>query len=840
MSFDTKMIEHPTSINKEIRINEKFSSIGLADYSTISLKSKSEPVKTEKIIKTSDFLSSLTGTNLDSNILPPNCRFVKHFPSGYIVVVEEQPAIRTISIDINVKLEYDKLIKNGKFSEYNLTKNTYTPRKFTLAFPYVVFFMSFSKNLDPLYTEVYFRTNQILGNADKLFKAPLLNIATDQTICLGGYVGRWSSLATAAQIVQSTFWTNIFNRDYTYNYEDYGDVPMVNTYVEWEYLTQVNPMFIFDVRWKEIPLTVYSTIERMANRCFSAGDKLVGYRKLCQIFEQPKETEKVSQDSERIFRDVSSQYFFGSDMFVINTGDSFDLHEKTFYIYSFLGPAGSITHVQIMSEDGKTIFYKTTKKTMEFLKKKIEEKRFVSQTTLPNSLEIKKGDILKFTYDWSATHSYKKVEFIRENIQGDMEVNLDGEILLVKSISKKAELFDINKPKIKGIELKVGEKYIFGELKECNSILNCYIGEYVDIDAIRNTIYARFKTTDGYKHYSFSSDHFFIKEENANISSSNIIRSGRTLYMSKPNKPRSYNGTLLNFSSRLATVNNSQYLTELINDDQLFISGADLDIEFSIGDNVVVANWVDPLDMLTVKTITGFVIKDEGLYFVLKDKNDNISEIQYITNNGRIFAGMIRKTVSRIDDLTVGTKIIAKKGYIPNFPKKDINIIVAFVIDTGGEPLVLCSNGCTLWYTDVIENFDKIPMTSSKWAKIQHVPIDVSKIKIQPGDIIKGTKYFENRAGYLVCSHKSYPGKLYIQNLDNYHIPSLKSLDNFMYAETVFDCIPEPRLPISKIKELGVYTGLPTFHGTYITKEYVKFAFVNTGKGVLDVSSICE
>jgi hypothetical protein len=80
-------------------------------------------------------------------------------------------------------------------------------------------------------------------------------------------------------------------------------------------------------------------------------------------------------------------------------------------------------------------------------------------------------------------------------------------------------------------------------------------------------------------------------------------------------------------------------------------------------------------------------------------------------------------------------KIISKEAYIYMFPKKDVNIIVAFIIDQMPEPLVFLSNGLTLWLSDVINKFTVIPMTSKKWSKLAHSPI-INEFKLQPGDIV--------------------------------------------------------------------------------------------------------
>jgi hypothetical protein len=136
-------------------------------------------------------------------------------------------------------------------------------------------------------------------------------------------------------------------------------------------------------------------------------------------------------------------------------------------------------------------------------------------------------------------------------------------------------------------------------------------------------------------------------------------------------------------------------------------------------------------------------------------------------------------------------KIKANKIKIQNFPKKDVNMIIGFIIDNNIEPLVLCSNGCTLFYSDVINNFEIIDKKSKKWNKLKINPIDMNKIKLQPGDIIKYHKNSLNR--YLVSMkyNELYLVKLY----DYYHsYHSHIYLNTINKNEIILDCIPNPRI----------------------------------------------
>ncbi len=129
-----------------------------------------------------------------------------------------------------------------------------------------------------------------------------------------------------------------------------------------------------------------------------------------------------------------------------------------------------------------------------------------------------------------------------------------------------------------------------------------------------------------------------------------------------------------------------------------------------------------------------------NITFILADRDGNLHQEKYVDGqNGFIYVGRIRKITNTFGKLTAGTKIKCKEAGIPHFPMKDVNIIIGFITDTDGpDPLVLCSNCCTLWYSDVLSKFQKITMKAKKWASLKHAPIDVSKIKYQAGDLVQG------------------------------------------------------------------------------------------------------
>jgi len=168
-------------------------------------------------------------------------------------------------------------------------------------------------------------------------------------------------------------------------------------------------------------------------------------------------------------------------------------------------------------------------------------------------------------------------------------------------------------------------------------------------------------------------------------------------------------------------------------------------------------------------------------------------------------------------------KIKCTQAKISNFPKKDINIIVAFLTEGLEEPLVLCSNGCTLWYSTVIEYFKIIPISSPKWKDLEHVPFDPKKINPQNGDVmyIDDMRDKPLRVTNLYGPRDEVAADLYDPIHNNYHIIGYKK-------HLTMDCIPLPRIAVTKKHSFTNNYGYHNMYGQTISDENSAFLILNT------------
>lgn len=859
MNPTKKAILTKDDLLQEIRINPKYANILYSDYEK-SKKGESTPKIRKKTMFTDDYASRFfPNTN---NIIPPNCRYIEKVHKGNIVIIEEPPAFRTIKASFNVEDELYRLEDRGKIEEFgyqNYMRNHRPPFKFTLAFPYVIFLLYINDYYELNSSEVYIRVQQMSGMSDYLLKIPMFNISENQGICLGDHASvRHRSLLHAIQNIIMTFWSAEFNTDYNYNYQAYRSVSQVNTYLEWQYLSKEDPMFIYDVDWIKMPYTIGESIKRMKRNFHIPDTNRVDYHDLSQMFFTPIDSGielkpyKRARKKYKLFFDTAQGSHLDENIFV-HIGDPFIFKNgKVSHIDSFGGFLES-DKIDFMQLDisGKKVLMKFTNKVRNFLLEQTKKSRFAEEATLSNGVKIKPGDILTHTLK-TGSKLYKKVEYIRRCRDNQLEAKLGADFYLVDGIEN-GELIDINAPDIFDLKLKKDQEYIYVNADGRTSPLrSCNIAKYQGIDVgRRNNLLLSFKLKGRSEPLNMKFDKVYdtppLYEKDSLRSIPGIFRVGRkilstqssidkTLMMDKSWKID--NQILFNGTNIRLVKPQPSFTKALVKDDTFSIVGPEYDVSFSIGDKVVASNWSDPIKMLTIKTIQGFVYNKEtgDISFALEDKKGILSHEQYVNGrDGLIYIGRIRKITNRVGRLQAGTKIIANEASIPNFPKKDVNIIIGFLIDTGTEPLVLCSNCCTLWLTDVITKFNKVTMKAKRWKTLQHTPIDVSKIKFQAGDIVNGNADYLTKFGFILHA-PSATRALRATPMEYYDdgYPPDYTFDRFFAKDCMFDYIPNPRISPSKIKTYGVTPGYINFHGSFVETRDSRFSLINN-RGVIDV-----
>lgn len=864
-----------TEMIDEIRINSHYTQHVTSE--TKSAKEKGTPKIRHHVTRTDGYLRKMSSGFGQQGILPPNCRYIEPLQNGNLVVIEEPPAYRTITVDYPMRYEIAELKKEGKLEQYGIDAEFYkdnhnSPFKFTLAFPYTIFILMFDKYSSLMMGQVYLRNARLAGYSDYLLKMPMMNISSEQSICFGDKASKHhQSLNAAIEHTIMVFWSAQFNGDYTYNYTAYKAIPGINSYIEWQALSQIDPMFIYNVDWIKMKPTLHSTITTLKDQYNNNARGNLQYRELSRLFTRAADTGKTEKPTPKarkkksLFYDIAQGIYLTST-FYIHVGDPIAWGKKTAFINSFIGfhDSDKIRYVQIELEDKRLINVRLTKKAKTFIYESIKKLRYEEQGTLKNGTVIKEDDIVVIKNHLN-NEVYKRVYFIRKTRDGITEARLGNSFYILENTE--GVVLDMEKPTYYGLELNKEDEYIIFTTMNSGGIMNP--GQHVKFNGItvnegNNNLLLDFKTAGKGR-----VDHPIIVDAQATtqkplykIDNTKIMppifRCGRRLLTYKFDSkcvsgyawgtPEgiAFNN---NYSTSAPTVKD---ITEhlLINDGTtLHIESFDLDITFNVGDKVVYADWENPINMLIPRTIEAFKTdsRTQQLEFVLSDKDGKLTQVKYITGTGSsgtsapyIHIGKIRKISNTFGRVSAGTKIIAEKGYIPHFPKKDVNIIIGFITDTGGDdPLVLCSNCCTLWFSEMMENFKRVTLKSKRWVDLPHAPIDITKIKLQSGDLLFGASDFTSNAGWMVSKVNRYknPRILSLEAFASH--PSDYKLDNYVKNHTIFDCIPNPRIGQSEQAKLDPVNAWPNFHGLFMESKVSPYIFLKDERSVINVQSSC-
>ena len=462
---------------------------------------------------------------------------------------------------------------------------------------------------------------------------------------------------------------------------------------------------------------------------------------------------------------------------------------------------------------------------------------------------------------------YRKVNYIRKTVNGYTEARFGSEFYVVENLPKDIRVLDIDQLTYLDIKLEKEKEYFISSQLNIPKVpfLSIIKAKYDDITtSSSNNLQFKFTYNDDSRHESreikinfsnASEEDRRIFEVEKTRKLSTVFRFGRKLLvlesihgLVEPSTHPSM-GVFIPPDHHIRKAEIQEFSSELVKDDQFKVESWDLDIDFKIGDKVVVSDWYNPMNMLVVKQIEDFKENKEtgDIYFILKDKEGNLSEVRYVIGHkSSVKAGLVRKITNRWEGLDAGTKIVAKEAGISMFPKKDTNIIIGFLYDTGGpEPLVLCSNGCTLWYSDVMSKFELITINNKKWKNLKCAPIASlvkekgrPKIRFQAGDLLTRSNY---SFGFLL--HKSVAGNLRAYNLSTYEDYRRTYILNrsFMY-DIQMDCFPNPRLTARQESELGFFPGFPNYHGmfTLTTNKHTNSFFINEPRSILNVPSNSE
>jgi len=756
----------------EVRINEKDTSL----YEVIidDGSKESEPITRKRIIKTHSYMRNiLDKSNNSCGILPKNCKYIQNDGNQTLMVVEAPPKIRPLRFDYDFIRELSD-IKSSGIIDYNSIKKLIKPKDINLirlTFPYTVFVMAINGSKGRWESHsfrVFFRIHPIKRENDYLFSTNIVNLSERNELCFGESINLNESdmeLNDVAEKLINEFWVRPFTYEYSTRYALYKNISILNNFLVWAYYSEKDPMFIYNANWllhgrnlrQELDAMVLEIDGSSSNtrfHLFFADTTIPGIEKDKVYFETLKLETRV-----------------------LSVGDQLKFDDKDLYVYGFVGDRNGPTHIVFTDIEGNEMEpVRITNQLKNDWDSQIENQllNYIEKIQLGDVM-VQVGDIIKIV----STNVYEVVDRIRISRDNIVEFECNGRYYL----AREGNIKTIKSVDANGIELVPNKEYIIchnqfqhgyvGKMTKVqnssdNNLLNVYFYDIaterentVSMNLLEEGDVVIFPLDDNIrkirtfrymnKIYTNNGEYLIVKD--------------RGVYDIRGNESDLFRHTL----SPVATIN------DVFNEDktELTILGIDKDINFKLGDKIVIGDWDNPHElMFKVREIVEFVIRGNVIFIKAKDSEDNVMQTEYINcNTGFIRIGYIRKVVNEYNDIPAGTIVIANQAGICNFPKRDRNKIVAFIIDSA-EPLVLFQSGLTLWFSDLDSKFDLLLPGTDSYKRIRKIQtLNLEEIKWQPGDLC-----VRNGINYLLNNDNPYMGNVYMEiNPDFVKTGSLRS-----------------------------------------------------------------
>jgi len=180
-------------------------------------------------------------TQRDCFVLPRGCRFSFQRGSNTIVVVEQDPQVRTLSFRQEMQ---GKEVKS--FSSFQ-------SERVSLSIPYTIFVFTFANDRFTKF-KCFFRSSPLKNIADNLHCSVLPNIHIGGDVCLGDKPS--GTITEVCEKVIASFWSSQFNLDLADEWWNKSRIsPLIATGQVWQEYTKTDPLFILDVPfrlWKSL------------------------------------------------------------------------------------------------------------------------------------------------------------------------------------------------------------------------------------------------------------------------------------------------------------------------------------------------------------------------------------------------------------------------------------------------------------------------------------------------------------------------------------------------------------------------------------------------------------
>ena len=735
------------------------------------------PLKKEASYKIGDFISNFSSDS-PNLVLPKNCRYYTKFSdSSTVYVIEEDPAVRTINVNLAFQSDIEKMRIEGTLEHYGLTnfltKQPDPPYRFNLSFPYIVYIVHIQSNKQFRSLEVFYRLHPLTSLKDYLLLPNLPNISDLHRVCLGGdsiIAQNNQTIHDVINIVIGRFWNAEFNHDYGTFYKKYADVRELSNFLSWSYYSKEDPMFIFNVKWKGYENNIEQEIGRIRKDQVGEDHTFANSYSVKRIHDLLRHKD-VHENSEKT-RSFSDSFILmpeKDESSFLTVGDSIEYNDKKMYVNAIEWKDGKDSNiVELCDKDDNTVLVKLTQEIQKSFYNQLYKNPKINSVKIGDK-DFSIEDLIVIDIPEINYKSYKKISKIRKNIDDTVDILFGNSCYMLNE--KTSKFFThLDKADFNGVKLEK-ESIYFIVSKDGGGVIHrsklvkfkdfSYCDNSGSIDYKFEIMSSKSKTVEYFKVKLPEASKYQIYKSSEFVFKPPVFLISNKVYMNSENNFRDYYFHDNNIISLKKDENkdSNKYpnfydpmqaigFSLIKNNSELFIPGKFFDIHFKIGDKVVVACWDEPDEMLKVREIIGFTIDDNlVLHIVTICELGESKSFPYIyfkpihreSTCATILVGSIRHIIPEYLGIKSGQIVVAKDTGIPFFPKKDVNTVIGFINDTSNKiPMMLCSNFCTYWAIDEEELNVKFKF-SNKSKKDKIVPTNhtknIKKIPNQMGDL---------------------------------------------------------------------------------------------------------
>lgn len=712
-----------------------------------------QPTFRKKLIRTTDYANRLLGQlGSDNYVLPRNCRMNIPYSNGArVIVIEEAPRSRYLKFDWDFIEETRTTKKTGQapLGLETLLEGQQIPYSLRIMLPHIVFILFVQEKTDGFdipYCRVFFRNHPLGCTGDYLAYANLFNISSGNEVCFGNnrrtYPKSQYTLSSAVEELIALYWATPFAAEYRCRHDKYRNTPPMNSFLAWSMASQ-KPTFGF-----QIPLIMHDKTLQQEIETLVASRTAPTFER---TFVTPLDEQVNSGDG-----GVMAYQQLKLIENVVSIGDKLVMHgtdgaeDVDYYIDTITGNLTAPKTVELVNIEGEKITVElTTELIAQWEADAIAQRTNYLPSLSVDGKTVSTGTIIRL----KATNTYEIVDKIRIARDNTVEFIIGSKFFLALDNSYEV----IDSVKAGDTELTPGVDYIIFN----NQYRTFFKGRMVRIQNNSYNILHVFFSVDGdEKGISvdsiYNGDFSIFEATDPRITSSRTFRfldqliTDRDFCIVKRVGIYSVSDSSSIWSGNF---NREFAMSDILSEDgtKLHITSFDADIDFSVGDEVIYADWNNLDNLSKIWTIVEFT-RTGGYLNINLQCGEETTLCRYINlSSGRIKAGLIRKISRSLNGIEVGSLIQAKNPGILGFPKKVINRIVAFIIDSE-EPLVLCGNGMTITVSSLTTNFNIVTTTRTPET------LNPRKIAWQTGDLcIKSDESL-----FVYNADNTYLGKLYM------------------------------------------------------------------------------